>query len=65
LENLKGKDYLEDMSLDGKIILEWILGKQGGRMWTGCIWIRIGINRGSCEHGNEPSGFIICGEFLD
>jgi hypothetical protein len=20
---------------------------------------------GSCEHGNEPSGFIKCGEFLD
>jgi len=24
-----------------KIILEWILGKYGGKMWTGCIWLRI------------------------
>jgi len=27
LENLKGKDHLEDLSVDVKIILEWILGK--------------------------------------
>jgi hypothetical protein len=27
----------------GKIILEWILGKYGGKAWTGCIWLRIGI----------------------
>jgi len=27
LENLKGRDYLEDIGIDGKIILEWILGK--------------------------------------
>jgi hypothetical protein len=27
-----------------KIILEWILGKQGGKMWTGCIWLRIGAS---------------------
>jgi len=26
-ENLKGRDHLEDLSTDGKIILEWILGK--------------------------------------
>jgi hypothetical protein len=27
LENLKGRDHLEDQGADGKIILEWILGK--------------------------------------
>jgi hypothetical protein len=26
-ENLKGRDYLEDLNVSGKIILEWILGK--------------------------------------
>jgi hypothetical protein len=26
-ENLKGGDQAEDLSVDGKIILEWILGK--------------------------------------
>jgi hypothetical protein len=31
-ENLKGRDYSEDLGVDGKIILEWILGKHGGKM---------------------------------
>jgi len=26
-ENLKGRDHLEDLDVDGKIILEWVLGK--------------------------------------
>jgi len=25
----------EDLGIDEKIILEWILGKQGGKVWTG------------------------------
>jgi hypothetical protein len=29
-ENLKGRDHLEDLDIDVRIILEWILGKQGG-----------------------------------
>jgi len=27
LQNLKGRDHLEDTDVDGNIILEWILGK--------------------------------------
>jgi hypothetical protein len=37
LEDLKGRDHYEDLGVDRKIILEWMLGKQGGRMWTGSI----------------------------
>jgi hypothetical protein len=48
-----------------EIILEWILGKKGRKLWTGCIWIRIGTREHSCEHGNEPLGSIKGGEFLD
>jgi hypothetical protein len=40
-ENLKGRDHSEDLSIDGKIILEWIFEKQGGKVRTGCIWLRI------------------------
>jgi hypothetical protein len=29
LENLKGIDHLEDVGIDGRIILEWSLGNQG------------------------------------
>jgi len=27
LENLKGRDHLEDLGVDGNIILKWTLGK--------------------------------------
>jgi hypothetical protein len=46
LENLKGRDHSEYLGIDGKIILEWILGKKGGKLWTGCIWLRIGTSGG-------------------
>jgi hypothetical protein len=30
----------------GKIILEWILERQGGKLWIGFIWLKIGTNSG-------------------
>jgi hypothetical protein len=42
LENHKRRDQSEDRGIDGKIILESILEKEGGKMWTGFIWLRIG-----------------------
>jgi hypothetical protein len=46
LGNLKGRDNSEDLGVDGMIILELILGKQGGKVWTEFVWIRIGTNGG-------------------
>jgi len=40
-ENLKGRDLSENLGLDWKIILEWILDKEGGKVWAGCKSIRI------------------------
>jgi hypothetical protein len=31
LENLKGRDQLEDLGID-RIILKWVLKKEGGRV---------------------------------
>jgi hypothetical protein len=42
LENLKGRDYSEDLGLGRKILLEWIVGKWFGRVWNGRIWLRTG-----------------------
>jgi hypothetical protein len=39
-------DYLGDLGIDGKRVLEWILGKWGGKVWTGFIWYRIGTSGG-------------------
>jgi len=41
LENLKGRDQLEELGVHGKIILELILGKSGGKLWTGFTCLRI------------------------
>jgi len=44
LENRKGKAHSEDFGVGGNIILEWILGKYFGKVWNGCIWLRIKTN---------------------
>ena len=63
--NLRDRDHLEDPGVDGRIILRWIF-----RKWD----VKNGLDRsgsgegqvaGTCECGNEPSGSINCGEFLD
>jgi hypothetical protein len=46
LEIVKGKDHLEDLGVDGKIILVWILSTSGGKVWSGCAWLRIGTSGG-------------------
>jgi hypothetical protein len=44
LENPKGKDHTEDLSVDVRIMSEWILEKEGGNVWTGFICFRIGTS---------------------
>jgi len=45
-KKVKGRVHLEDLGVDGRIILEWILGKFGGRVWTEFIWLWIGTSGG-------------------
>jgi hypothetical protein len=44
LGNLKGRHNLDDLGIDGKVILEWNLRKQGEKVWTAFIWPRIGTS---------------------
>jgi len=44
--NLNVRNQSEDISIDEKIILEWILEEQVGKVWTRCIWFRIGKSSG-------------------
>ena len=40
--NLKERDHLEGLGIDGRTVLELLLKKYNGRAWTGLIWLRTG-----------------------
>jgi hypothetical protein len=60
--NPRERDHWGDPAVDGRIILRWIFRKWNVGVWTGLRWFRIETD---CECGNDPSGTIKCGEFLD
>jgi hypothetical protein len=52
-ENLKGRNHLDDLVVDGRIILKWILKEPRIRVWTGFICLTIRTTAFLCDHGNE------------
>jgi hypothetical protein len=48
-KNMKERDHSEGIGIYEKIILEWISGKYGAKVWTGIIWLRVWI-----------SGWLLC-----
>jgi len=40
-DNLRKRDHLEDIGVDGRIILKFILKTWDGEEWTGLMWLRI------------------------
>jgi hypothetical protein len=48
--------------VDGRIILNWILIKLHKNEWAGFMWEDV---TDFCEHGNEPSGYVKCGKFVE
>jgi hypothetical protein len=46
LGNLRERNHLEDLVVDGGIILKCIFKKWNGGVWTGLIWLKIGTGDG-------------------
>ena len=63
--NRRERDNCGDLGVDGWLILGWISRRWDVGMWTGLGWHRIETGGGRFECGNEPSGSVKCGEFLD
>ena len=62
--NLRERDHIENLGIDGRIMLKWILKESVGRAWSGFFWLRLGT-WGDCKKSNEPSGFRKCREFVN
>jgi len=45
-ENLGERDHLQNVAVDGWIILQWIFKKFDGWACIGLIWLRIGAGAG-------------------
>jgi hypothetical protein len=43
---LEWRNHLEDLGVDEKVLLESVIEKQGGKVWTGCIWFMTGTSGG-------------------
>jgi hypothetical protein len=44
--NPKERDHFKDGGIDGRIGLQWILGRLAGGVWSGFTWLRIGAGGG-------------------
>jgi hypothetical protein len=65
LGSLKERDQLQDLGIDGTVILNCISGKYNLGVFLDSCCLGCGPVAGPCEHSNKPSGSTKGGKFLD
>ena len=63
--NLRERDHLGDLGVDGRIILRWVFWKWDVEVWLYQAGWGYGEVAGSCEYSNELLGSLKCGNFLN
>jgi hypothetical protein len=64
-EYLREIDHLEELGVEGWIILKWVFEKWDRETWTGLICHRVRSGEGACQCVTEISDSIKCGCLLD
>jgi len=62
---MRERGHLEDPDADGRIILRWIFRKWDVGHGLDRAGSEQGKFAGTYKCGNEPSGSVNCGDFLD
>jgi hypothetical protein len=60
---LNERNHSEELGVDLRRILKWILKKQDVRAWAVLVWLGLGTSEGYFKQGIDPSGFVNCMEF--
>ena len=63
--NMRERDHLGDPGVDGRIVLKQFFGSGTWGYGLDRAGSGYGQVAGTCKYGNEPSGSVKCGEFLD